>query len=170
MDRIAGPHDAVLVAVGLGSNLGDRTAHLDFAIARLDRLLANLRVSSYRNTSPHDVPTPQPDFLNAAAVGFTHMSARGILSALLGIERERARERPFRGAPRTLDLDLLFYGADVLSEEGLSVPHPRLRERVFVLEPLAEIAPALRDPVSGRTVGDLLTAAIARQTPATRRP
>src|SRR5476649_1648088 len=95
-------------------------------------------------------------FLNAALVGETTLRARELLDALQAIEQERGRERPYANAPRTLDLDLILFGDVVLDEPGLSVPHPRFRERRFVLEPLAEIAPTLRDPGSGCTVGELL--------------
>jgi 2-amino-4-hydroxy-6-hydroxymethyldihydropteridine diphosphokinase len=145
-----------IAAVALGSNLGDRRSHLDYAVSRLRWHLADLRVSSYYETDPIGVPGPQPLFLNAAAVGSTDASAQDLLHALLAIEAERGRERPHPGAARTLDLDLVFYGNLVLDEPGLTVPHPRFRERRFVLEPLAEIAPQLVDPVTGSTVGELL--------------
>jgi len=146
------------VAVALGSNLGDRAAHLDHAIARLQGLLRRLSVSRYVATAPVGVTGPQPMYLNAAAVGDTLLPPRDLLDALLGIERERGRERPEPNAPRTLDLDLILYGDRVLDEPALIVPHPRFRERGFVLEPLAEIAPDLVDPVTGKTVGELLAA------------
>jgi 2-amino-4-hydroxy-6-hydroxymethyldihydropteridine diphosphokinase len=146
----------VLAAVALGSNLGDRGAHLDFAVSRLKASLANLRVSRYHETAPVGAPGPQPLFLNAAAVGETAASAREILAELMAIERERGRERPFQNAARTLDLDLILFGSLVMEESTLTVPHPRFRERRFVLEPLAEIAPDLVDPVTGSTVGELL--------------
>jgi 2-amino-4-hydroxy-6-hydroxymethyldihydropteridine diphosphokinase len=151
--------DRVVAAVSLGSNLGDRRAHLDFAVSRLGPLLSDLRVSSYRDTDPVGVPDAQPLFLNAAAVGRTPLSARDLLDSLLEIERERKRERPFRGAARTLDLDLILYGDLSTTEPGLIVPHPRFRERLFVLEPLAEIAPELTDPVTGLPVAELLARA-----------
>jgi 2-amino-4-hydroxy-6-hydroxymethyldihydropteridine diphosphokinase len=144
------------VAVALGSNLGDREAYLRSALAALASSVHQLRVSTFHDTAPVGVG-PQPTFLNAAAVGETSMSARSLLDTLLAIERDLGRERPFAGAPRTLDLDLILYGETVLDEApSLIVPHPRFRERRFVLEPLSEIAPDWRDPVTGRTVEELL--------------
>ena len=147
------------VAVALGSNLGDRVAHLNFAVAKLQSLLANLSVSRYHDTVPVGVSGPQPLYLNAAAVGDTSLSADALLKELLAIEAERGRIRPHLNAPRTLDLDLILFGSAVLDRPGLVVPHPRFRERRFVLEPLAEVAPALRDPVSGSTIAELLARA-----------
>jgi 2-amino-4-hydroxy-6-hydroxymethyldihydropteridine diphosphokinase len=95
-------------------------------------------------------------FLNGAVVGTSAEDPRALLERLRAIERERGRERPFIGAPRTLDLDLILFGSAVLDEPGLSLPHPRFRERRFVLEPLAEIASDLVDPVTGLTVSELL--------------
>jgi 2-amino-4-hydroxy-6-hydroxymethyldihydropteridine diphosphokinase len=145
----------VICAIALGSNLGDRRGHLDFAVSKLQALLRNLSVSRYYDTVPVGVSGPQPLFLNAVAVGRTTLSARDLLDALLAIERERGRERPQTNGPRTLDLDLILYGDAVLDEPGLIVPHPRFRERKFVLEPLAEVGPELRDPVTGKTAREL---------------
>ena len=147
--------DRVTAAVALGSNLGDRHAHLRFAIAKLSRLLDEMRLSNIRETEPVGVGVPQSMFLNAAVVGITTLPARALLDALLAIEAERGRERPFPDAPRTLDLDLILYGDAVVDEPGLQIPHPRFRGRRFVLEPLNEIAPALPDPVTGRTIDEL---------------
>jgi 2-amino-4-hydroxy-6-hydroxymethyldihydropteridine diphosphokinase len=144
------------IAIALGSNLGDRRAHLDFAVARLADFLHGLRISTYLDTTPVDVSGEQPDFLNAAATGTTARPPRELLAALMAVETERGRDRPFRHAPRTLDLDLVLFGDRIVDEPGLVVPHPRFRERVFVLQPLAEIAPDFVDPITGRTVGDLL--------------
>jgi 2-amino-4-hydroxy-6-hydroxymethyldihydropteridine diphosphokinase len=145
-----------IVAIALGSNVGDRRAHLDFAVSKLRTLLADLNVSRYYETVPVGMRHPQAMFLNAAAVGTAALAPGELLGALLAIERARGRERPYANAPRTLDLDLVLFGDTVIEEPDLRVPHPRFRERLFVLQPLAEIGAALRDPVTGRTVGELL--------------
>ena len=146
------------VAIALGSNLGDRDEYLRSALAAAGRSIHHLRVSSFHDTAPVGVG-PQPTFLNAAAAGETSLSARALLDMLLGIEHDLGRERPFPGAPRTLDLDLILYGDAIIDEApSLIVPHPRFRERRFVLEPLSEIAPDWRDPVTGKTVEELLRA------------
>lgn len=143
------------VAIALGSNLGDRRSHLEFAVQRIRDVLTDVAVSRFYETAPVGVD-PQPDFLNGAVVGRASLSARELLDCLLAIERDRGRERPHTGAPRTLDLDLVFYGSEVINEPGLQVPHPRFRERLFVLEPLAEVAADWVDPVTGETVASLL--------------
>lgn len=144
------------VAIALGSNLGDRHAHLNFAVERLSGPIAHLRVSSVIETEPVDVPSPQPSYLNAVAVGETDLEPEAVLRLLLEIERERGRARPSLRAPRTLDLDLILFGDRHIDTAALTVPHPRFRERRFVLAPLAELAPEWRDPVSGATVSELL--------------
>jgi 2-amino-4-hydroxy-6-hydroxymethyldihydropteridine diphosphokinase len=153
-----------LVAVAIGSNLGDRESHVAFAHSRLRAMLGRVRTSRSYETAPEGVEGEQPAFLNAAAIGETHLSARDVLEALLAIELERGRARPFARAPRTLDLDLVLFGDQIINEPGLTVPHPRFRERRFVLEPLAEIAPDLRDPASLRSIADLLDE-LTRSTP-----
>ena len=95
-------------------------------------------------------------FLNAAAVGESTLSAPAILDVLLAIEQGFGRERPYRYAPRTIDLDLILYGDAIIDTPGLTVPHPRFRERCFVLEPLSEIAPDWIDPVTGKTIAAIL--------------
>jgi 2-amino-4-hydroxy-6-hydroxymethyldihydropteridine diphosphokinase len=144
------------VAIALGSNLGDREAHLRRAVEALNQLLSHLRVSSFYETEPVGVETPQPMFLNAAATGESLLSAREVLDVLLAVEERFGRERPYERAPRTIDLDLILYGNEVIDTPGLRVPHPRFRERRFVLEPLAEIAPGWVDPVTGKTIEELL--------------
>jgi 2-amino-4-hydroxy-6-hydroxymethyldihydropteridine diphosphokinase len=140
-----------LVAIGLGSNLGNRRAHLESAI---DLLLPHLRsaiVSSVIETEPVGVGD-QPRFLNAAVVGQAHLPPQALLARLLAIEEQLGRTRPYWGAPRVIDLDLILYGDVVIHEPFVQLPHPRFRERAFVLDPLVEIAPDLVDPVTGLTV------------------
>ena len=143
--------------VGIGANLGNR----EQTVARALELLARrpgvevLRVSTLRETDPVGY-TDQPRFLNGAAAVETELDPRGLLDELLAVERElgRTRDGP-RFGPRTIDLDLLVYGDREVSEPGLAVPHPRLAERAFALEPLAELDPELEIPGRGR-VEDLL--------------
>jgi 2-amino-4-hydroxy-6-hydroxymethyldihydropteridine diphosphokinase len=138
--------------VGLGSNLGDREGTLRAALGRLRHLPETkvLRVSTLRNTEPVGY-LDQPRFLNGAAELETGLTARRLLGALLELERAFGRDRasvPAQG-PRTLDLDLLLYGQEQIDEPGLELPHPRLHERRFVLEPLAELDPSLEVPGKG---------------------
>jgi len=141
--------------VALGSNLGDRRNHLREALREL-RALGRLRaVSPLFETEPVGL-REQPPFLNAVALLETGLAARALLEALLSIEARRGRVRRERDGPRTLDLDLLFYGTEVMREAGLEVPHPRMHERRFVLEPLVAVAPGWRHPVLGRTAQELL--------------
>ena len=144
------------VAISLGSNLGDRRAHIEYAIDALTLDLTEMTVSSFLETAPVGVGPEHGPYLNAAVVGETRLSARMLLERLLEIEEERGRARPYPMAPRTLDVDLILYGEERIEEDGLSVPHPRFREREFVLAPLAEIAPQMIDPVTGERIRDLL--------------
>ena len=137
--------------VGLGSNLGDREATIRAALAALPGVFA---VSELRETDPVGV-TEQPAFLNGAVALETELSPREHLESLLAVERELGRERRERWGPRTIDLDLLLYGTETVDEPGLTIPHPRLHERRFALEPLAELDPELLVPGHGR-VRDLL--------------
>jgi 2-amino-4-hydroxy-6-hydroxymethyldihydropteridine diphosphokinase len=146
------------VAISLGSNLGDRRAHLEYALDALQLDLADMSVSSILETEPVGVGPEHGAYLNAAAVGDTQLPPRLLMERLLEIEEERGRARPYATAPRTLDVDLLLYGDRIIEEDGLSVPHPRFREREFVLRPLAEIAPEMVDPVTQKTVAELLVA------------
>ena len=134
---------AVLAHVALGANLGDARATVSDAIAALDRLPQTwlLRASALYRSAPWEASGP--DFINAVAAVETGLDAHELLRALQALELQAGRERPYRNAPRTLDLDLLLYGDAVIDTPDLSVPHPRLHERAFVLLPLAEIAPAL---------------------------
>jgi 2-amino-4-hydroxy-6-hydroxymethyldihydropteridine diphosphokinase len=145
----------VHIALALGSNLGDREGTLRTALAALASIISDLRVSTFHETDPVGVGD-QPRFLNAAATGRTALPARDLLARFLDVEQRFGRTRAYSGAPRTLDLDLILYGGQIVEERDLSVPHPRFRERLFVLEPLDEIASDWVDPATGRTVGELL--------------
>jgi 2-amino-4-hydroxy-6-hydroxymethyldihydropteridine diphosphokinase len=137
--------------VGVGANLGDRAATIEAAVAALPAVVA---VSELRETDPVGV-ADQPRFLNGAAALDTSLSARELLDVLLAIERDLGRERRERWGPRTIDLDLLLYGGETIEEPGLTVPHPRLHERRFALEPLLDLDPELAIPGRGR-VADVL--------------
>ena len=132
----------VTAYVALGANLGDARATVSDAIAALDRLPQTrlLRASSLYRTAPWEASGP--DFINAVAAVETALGAHELLRALQALELQAGRERPYRNAPRTLDLDVLLYGDAVIDTPDLVVPHPRLGERAFVLVPLAEIAPS----------------------------
>jgi 2-amino-4-hydroxy-6-hydroxymethyldihydropteridine diphosphokinase len=142
-------------AIAVGSNLGDRAAHLAGAVREVAALLDAVRVSRWIETDAVGVGE-QPQFLNGAMVGETQLDPRQLLDRLLDIERAAGRVRPYPGAARTLDLDLILYADRIIDEPGLQLPHPRFRDRLFVLEPLAEIAGDWIDPVTGATVSTLL--------------
>lgn len=150
----------VRVAIALGSNLGDRRRFLEQAAAGLRAFAAHLRLSPFHETEPVGV-APQPRFLNAVAVGVVDLPARALLDRLLALEAASGRTRPHPGAARTLDLDLILYGAAIIDEPGLQVPHPRFRGRLFVLRPLVDVAPGMVDPVTGLTARELLRRQIA---------
>ena len=142
-----------------GSNLGDRARRTLAFAADASRALSldNPVLSDIIETDPvGEGLEDQPLYLNAALVGETSLDARALLDALRQIETDYGRTRPFPGAARTLDLDLVLFGDSLVSEPDLEVPHPRFRERFFVLGPLAEIAPDMRDPLTGLKVWELL--------------
>jgi len=141
----------VRVYVALGSNLDDPVAQVRAGAQALGKLPGTRLVccSSLYRTAPVGV-TEQPDFINAVCAADTSLPASAFLQALLEIERTHGRQRDIPGGPRTLDLDLLLYGDQVCHEPGLTLPHPRLHERAFVLYPLSEIAPGLSIPGRGQ--------------------
>jgi 2-amino-4-hydroxy-6-hydroxymethyldihydropteridine diphosphokinase len=144
-------------AIAFGANLGNRRAAFDFAVERLSSVISNLVLSNVIETEPEgEGLRDQPLYLNAVAIGETSLPAPQLLDALLSIEQAYGRERPFPGAARTLDLDLILLGDTRVDSPTLQVPHPRFRERFFVLGPLAELAPDLIDPVTGLKVWELL--------------
>ena len=145
---VIGPHDArapVLTYIGLGANLGDAAATLNAALAALGDLPLTqvTSVSSLYRTAPQDSAPGSPDYLNAVAALQTRLTAPALLAALQALEAQAGRERPYRNAPRTLDLDILLFGAAQVQSKRLTLPHPRLWQRAFVLQPLCEIAPEL---------------------------
>ena len=153
------------VAIALGTNLGDREANLAFGIAALPGFVTNLQQSTWHDTAPQGVPGEQPRYLNGVVIGETDLTARELLERLLAIEHAAGRTRTSALAPRTLDLDLILYGDHRMEEPGLIVPHPRFRERLFVLEPLAEVAPDWIDPATGLSISALLRRQRGRRGP-----
>jgi 2-amino-4-hydroxy-6-hydroxymethyldihydropteridine diphosphokinase len=148
--------------IALGANLGDRAGQIASAVAALGRLDTTrvLAVSALIETDPVGL-TDQPRFLNGVAAVETALSAQDLLTGLLAIERTHGRERSVPNAPRTLDLDLLFYGQERIALPGLTVPHPRWHERTFVLLPLREILAA--PPLAAAPEWDALRAETLRQ-------
>src|SRR5215467_4705058 len=139
-----------LAYVGLGANLGDAEGSIRQALEELDTL-PDTRVAA-RSPLYRSAPVgyaPQPDFVNAVAEVRTSLKPGELLAALIEIEQRHGRERSFPNAPRTLDLDLLLYGEELMESERLTLPHPRMHERAFVLKPLLDLAPDLRIPGLG---------------------
>jgi 2-amino-4-hydroxy-6-hydroxymethyldihydropteridine diphosphokinase len=141
--------------IGLGSNLGDRAGNLAAARRALAEAGQIVAESSIYETEPWGVVEPQPTYLNQAVRLRTTLPALKLMRTLLAIEEGFGRVRTRQGAPRVIDLDLLLYGVSVIATSGLTVPHPRLHLRAFVLVPLAEIAPELSVPGCGMTVREL---------------
>jgi 2-amino-4-hydroxy-6-hydroxymethyldihydropteridine diphosphokinase len=149
----------MIAYIGIGANLGDASANVDDALARLAALAPMVASSSKYRTAPID--SSGDDYINAVACIDTPLSAPALLDALHAIELAHGRERPYRNAPRTLDLDILLYGDEVIDLPALHVPHPRMLDRAFVLVPLRERAPDVTVP--GRGAASAFLASVADQ-------
>jgi len=151
------------VYLSLGSNVGDRKTNLDSAIERLGGVSRVVSVSSYYETEPVEL-RQQPWFLNCAVKLETELMPRQLLARVLDIEQEMGRKRVQAKGPRVIDIDILLFGSSVVEAKGLTIPHPELHQRRFVLEPLAEIAAEVRHPVTKRSVRELRDALPPGQT------
>jgi 2-amino-4-hydroxy-6-hydroxymethyldihydropteridine diphosphokinase len=151
-----------LVYLSLGANVGDCASHIRDAVTRLESAGRVVAVSSLYETEPVEF-TDQPWFLNCAVALETTNMPKPLMAALLSIEREMGRQRTQEKGPRTIDIDILLYGDMIVDSQELTIPHPAMHQRRFVLEPLAEIAPEARHPVLKKTIRELLDALPAGQ-------
>jgi 2-amino-4-hydroxy-6-hydroxymethyldihydropteridine diphosphokinase len=150
--------ESVTAYLGLGSNLGDRQANLDRALEFLGQRLRIKKVSSIYDSEPVG-NIEQPRFLNLVCEVVTNLPPKSLLSLAKGIENKLGRMGGPSGAPRTIDIDILLYGDEVMETPALTIPHPRMTKRAFVLMPLAEIAPGVKHPVTGQTATEMFKAA-----------
>ena len=146
---------AVRVYLGLGANLGDREAAIGRAMLAIEGIVALDGASSLYETEPWGYKD-QPSFLNSVCTGVTELAPRSLLNRLKAVENEMGRETTFRYGPRSIDIDILFYGDWIVDEDGLTIPHPSMTDRAFVLVPLSELAPDLVHPSFGKRVSELL--------------
>jgi 2-amino-4-hydroxy-6-hydroxymethyldihydropteridine diphosphokinase len=144
-----------LVYLSLGSNVGDREAQLQDALAKLAAVGSVVATSSFYETEPVEF-TRQPWFLNCAIALETNKTPEQLMAAILRIEEEMGRRRVRKKGPRAIDIDILLFGDTIINSQELTIPHPAMHQRRFVLEPLAEIAPELLHPVLKKTIGELL--------------
>jgi 2-amino-4-hydroxy-6-hydroxymethyldihydropteridine diphosphokinase len=152
---MASDHTMHLAYLSLGSNVGNRETNLREAVVRLGTLGCVAKVSSLYETEPVEF-TSQPWFLNCAVALETRRTPRELMTCLLRIEQQMGRRRVQKKGPREIDLDILLFDDEVIAENELAIPHPAMAQRRFVLAPLAEIAAEARNPVSGKTVKELL--------------
>ena len=152
---MAGVVDPVLIA--LGSNLGDRVRHIRDAVASLDASgsFSVTAVAPFYESAPMYVED-QPSFVNTCLMGHSFVSAERLLEVLKSVEKEVGRQATYRNGPRVIDLDIVFFGTETIETADLTVPHPRRLERLFVLQPLADLAPDFVDPGTGETIAALL--------------
>jgi 2-amino-4-hydroxy-6-hydroxymethyldihydropteridine diphosphokinase len=151
-----------IVYLSLGSNLGDRKANLEHAISKLSHLGDVVAASSFYETEPVEV-TAQPWFLNCAVKLDTEKMPKQLLKGILDLERKMGRRRTQSKGPRNIDIDILLFGNSTIETKGLTIPHPALHERRFVLEPLVEIASEVRHPVFKKTIREMRDALPAGQ-------
>jgi 2-amino-4-hydroxy-6-hydroxymethyldihydropteridine diphosphokinase len=144
------------VFLSLGSNLGDRAARIREAVSSLNRLGVRIQLGSALYETEPVGPVEQPWFLNAVVAGETELNPRGLLSVCKRIEREMGRKKGVRFGPRVVDIDILLYGQQVIDEGDLLIPHPQMHRRKFMLIPLIEIAPNIRDPKTGKSFSEIL--------------
>jgi 2-amino-4-hydroxy-6-hydroxymethyldihydropteridine diphosphokinase len=144
------------VYLSLGSNLGDRMGNLGEAMRRLAELGTVLACSSFYETEPVDVMEEQPWYANCAIAMETELTPSEFLARMLAIEQAMGRQRTHAKSPRTIDIDIVLFGDLKIEDPELTIPHPGMRQRRFVLEPLAELAPGVVDPVSGKTAREML--------------
>jgi len=149
------------VALSLGSNIGDSFHTLISSLKDLSRYVEDMKVSSFYRSDPVDMKY-QPDFINIAVSGRTDIQPELFLKKMNGVEKKYGRARGIKYGPRTLDIDIILFGGEIVNTNNLVIPHPKFRRRLFVLEPLAEIAPHIKDPSDGMPVHDILKEARSR--------